>query len=334
MLPNKDHLLRLVKERREVATLVVSVVVGTLLLVISHQLPQHSAAVSGDIDAHVQMGDVVMQPPDMPRVVVPELRGVLRDPATFDAAGILVRDVESKSVLYKKGEYTKRPIASITKLMTALTLLDFGMPWADTAVVVDDTDLIDNHMYAGDTYSVEDLWLSMLVASSNKAAMTLVDLTAPNREAFVLRMNELAAQYGMVDTTFVEPTGLNEGNISTPDDIATLLDRALAESSIRDGLRTPEHQIYSAERDDAHHMWNTNWLLLGWIPHQFYHIIGGKTGYIEASLYNFTARTVTVDGKVLDVIVFGAPIHEARFTEARDAVRAVLDAYEWGNESL
>lgn len=309
----------------------VSVLVG-LLLIAASQL-SFSTAVRGNItDDMAMQGDVIMAPAAALETKKPNKIADLPQADTIAAAGMLVRDVESDTILYEKAQFGVRAMASITKLMTALTLLDIGLDWGGTGTVVADDGLIDNHMYAGDTYTTDELWLSMLVASSNKAAMTLVDMTAPNREYFVARMNAIAADLGMTDTTFVEPTGLNAGNVSTPKDISILLDRALSEPAIRDGLRTTEYQLYSNERETSHHMWNTNWLLLDWIPNNFYYVIGGKTGYIDASLYNFTTRIVTVDGKILDVVVLGAPSHEERFTIARDAVYTALRSYDWGGQ--
>ena len=75
-------------------------------------------------------------------------------------------------------------------------------------------------------------------------------------------------------------------------------------------------------------MWNTDWILLDWIPNEFAVFHGGKTGYITASGYNFTMR-VENDGHMLDVVVLGASSHEGRFTEARDIAKWVFTNYKW-----
>jgi D-alanyl-D-alanine endopeptidase (penicillin-binding protein 7) len=309
----------------------VSILVGVLLVIYSGNtfvqtmlFSESTDMLEGAIDGRPVFRAPAYQPPQPPVLINNSLETL-----SLSAAGILVRDVETNTILYTSQAETVRSVASITKLLTALTLLDVGMDWSAEGRVVSDTGLFDNHMYAGDTYSTEDLWLAMLVASSNKAAMTLVDMVAPSREQFIARMNELAVSYGMNNSTFVEPTGLHAGNVSTPKDISVLLDMALSVPPIREGLRTTEHRIERPAKRDTHHMWNTNWLLIDWIPNNLYQVIGGKTGYIDASLYNFTARIVTIDGYILDVVVFGAPTHEARFTVARDAIMAVLGAYDW-----
>lgn len=322
------------KWKQQVVTFGASVVAGIVLIIIAKNNVSLFTASEQDTSSTSNViisEDVrpVLKAPSHQLSSPPLLINNSLDTASFGAAGVLVRDVETGVVLYESGGQTIRSVASITKLLTALTLLDMGMDWSAEAPVVSDDGLIDNHMYAGDMYTTEDLWLSMLVASSNKAAMTLVDMVAPSRDAFVVRMNEIAQSLGMTQSIFVEPTGLNALNVSTPSDISLLLDAALSVTSIREGLRTAEHTIERPSKDDTHSMWNTNWLLIDWIPNNLYQVIGGKTGYIDASLYNFTARIVTVDGYILDVVVFGAPTHEARFTVARDAIVAVLAAYDW-----
>lgn len=277
-------------------------------------------------------GDVFTPPPAPEPPKLPERTEESKDldPDVFSAASILVKDTESGMVLFEKNMYDQRPIASITKLMSSLLLLEQGFEWQATSTVVSDN-LIDTHMYAGDTYTIEELWQAALVGSSNKAIMTLADYVGWTREAFVARMNERARELGMGNTHFAEPTGLDAGNASTASDITILLGEALAHKDLQEGLLQRELNLYSAEREKKHHMWSTNWLLLGWVPHQF-DLIGGKTGYIDASGYNFTVRLSDDAGHTVDIVVLGAESHEARFTEARDAADWAFDAYMWPDE--
>lgn len=273
-------------------------------------------------------GDITANPPIVSTPQVPVLNGEPPDPDTFTAHAILVKDITSGLVLYKKNEYDRWPIASVTKLMSALVVLERTPDWVTSTQVVSD-DLIDTHMYAGDTYTISDLWNSALIGSSNKAIMTLADAVGWERAAFVARMNEKATELGMTNTTFLEPTGLDDGNVSTASDVAILLDEALHQDQIRQGLLTKEYNLYSEERESAHHLWNTNWLILGWIPSKLFNIVGGKTGYISTSGYNYVMETVDDAGHTLAVIVLGTDSHEARFTEARDIAEWAFSNYTW-----
>ncbi len=204
--------------------------------------------------------------------------------------------------------------------------LDFT---ATTTVVIDD--VVDTHMYAGEVYNLQELWDAGFVASSNKAILTLMDASGLTREAFVARMNEKAMELGLKQVNFVEPTGLDERNVGTSGDVLVLLDAALAQEKLRQSLLKYDHKIWDENTLKSREMWNTNWLLLNWVPNEF-EVLGGKTGYISAAGYNFATRIKNKDGHVVDVVVLGATTHEARFREARDVAEGVLEVYEWTKE--
>jgi D-alanyl-D-alanine endopeptidase (penicillin-binding protein 7) len=269
-------------------------------------------------------GDISASPPGF--VDIPKLEGALPDSASFGSNAFFAKDEATGVVLFAKNQYEQRPLASITKLMSGLVFLEKKLNMSSSTVVVRD-EIVDTHMYAGDTYTLDELWNAGFVASSNKAILTLVDSSSWTRDAFVERMNQKALELGMSDSFFTEPTGLNSNNISTASDISILLSEALKHDEIRDSLMKKEYALFSKERKKEHHMWNTNWLLLNWIPN-FYKIIGGKTGFIEASGYNFAVQ-FEKDGHKINVIVLGANTHEERFIEAQKIADAVFSAYKW-----
>jgi D-alanyl-D-alanine carboxypeptidase len=251
----------------------------------------------------------------------------------YDASGLsacctMVKDIQSGTVLFSQNEYMSRPLASITKLMSALVLLEHDVEWTTSTVVVDDA-VVDTHMYAGDTYTLEQLWNAAYVGSSNKAVLTLVDATGWTREQFVARMNEKAQEIGLTQTVFVEPTGLDSGNVSNASDVALLVHEALQKSEIASALHVKEYTLYSHERDNEHQMWNTDWLLLGWVTHNFADFRGGKTGFIPSSGYNFTMEVADENGHAVDVVVLGSQSNESRFNEARDLAQWAFDNYTW-----
>ncbi|MDP2692455.1 MAG: hypothetical protein Q8O88_02315 [bacterium] len=273
-------------------------------------------------------GDIVFEPLVNSEPEIPELIGELFIQDSFTAKSIIVKDNKSGALLYSKNEYDKRSIASITKLMSALLLLEKNPDWSSLATVVG-SDSMGTHMYAGDIYSLDELWNAALVGSSNKAILSLVQALDWPMEAFVERMNQKARELGMTDTSFVEPTGLEDGNQSSASDIIILLNNALQNEKIKNALRTKEFSLYSKQREKSHHMWNTNWLLLGWINNDFAEVIGGKTGYTNAAGYSFVVSIRNKNGNVVDVVVLGTEKHEDRFTEARDLANMVFDNYQW-----
>jgi len=248
-------------------------------------------------------------------------------PYTFSATSIIAKDVDSGALLYEKNAYEEHSLASITKLMSALVLLERDIDWDSEAVVSPDN-IIDNHMYAGDTYTMNDLWHAALIGSSNKAIVSMIDATGWTREQFVTRMNQRALEFGMSDTYFAGPTGLDEDNVGTASDVALLLHEALLYDKIRSTLMIPNYELYAAERNKRHRINNTNWLLLKWVPNDL-QLVGGKTGYIVKSGYNFALEATNSEGKAIDVVVLGTRSNDARFSEARDVANWVFSSYSW-----
>jgi len=270
-------------------------------------------------------GDVVVpvvQKPKFPELVVDMVNS-----DEFSAKSIFVKDIETGITLFGKNEYDERSIASITKLMSALVLLDYGVDWSVTTSVSKD-EVFDGHILAGEVFSVRELWDFALVGSSNRAILTLVDLVS-ERQDFANKMNEKAQRLGMSDTDFIEPTGLDSGNVSTASDIAILLSESLSKEEIRKSLMKTEINITSHNMNKKHHAWNTDWLLLGWIPHTFAEIVGGKTGYIPQSGYNFTVQVADDEGHNISVVVLGAENNEGRFVETEKIASWVFENYSW-----
>ncbi len=276
-------------------------------------------------------GDVVIDPPPPAERKRPKLVGEMLSQKQIAADSVLVKDRESGVILYSKNSYQAHPIASITKLMSALVLLEHDLNWTATTTVVGD-DKIGTHIYRGDVYSLEQLWQAALVASSNKAIFTLAEYIERSENVFVERMNQKATELGMTDTHYTDPSGLDPGNVSSASDVSILLDEALRHEEITNILSMKELSLYSLKRDKEHHMWNTNWLLLNWIKHDFAYLIG-KTGYIPASGYNFAMRVGNDRGNEINVIILGAETHEGRFTQAKLAADWSFANHIWPSDT-
>ncbi|PIZ96969.1 MAG: hypothetical protein COX80_00020 [Candidatus Magasanikbacteria bacterium CG_4_10_14_0_2_um_filter_33_14] len=319
-----------------VVVLVLTIVTGTLYYRFDNQTKFYLAQFTSEqkVDGSIELsyensgigGDIYFEDNN---IVTPHLSASSTplSPDNFTASNILVKDRDSGLVLYGKNSYEKHAMASITKLMSALVLLEQRLDWNATTTVSADK-VSGSNIYAGDTYTISELWDIAFVASSNKAILTLVDSSGMSRESFVIRMNEKAREIGLLDTTFVEPTGLDAGNVSTASDIVILLNEALSKEKIKDALSLLEVNLFSKERDKQVHAWNTDWLLLNWVPND-YDVLGGKTGYIDNSLYNFTVSLKNKEGHILDVVVLGAREHKLRFTEAKEIADWVFANYIW-----
>lgn len=150
---------------------------------------------------------------------------VMAESVSLSSLSAVVYEPDSGRVLYAKDPDTKRPMASTTKLMTALVAADCLSMEAtvtvpETAVLVEGSSM---GLRGGDTLTVRDLLVGMLLSSGNDAANAVALLSAGSLPSFAERMNEKAASLGMTHSLFVTPSGLDEGEHgSTAHDMALL----------------------------------------------------------------------------------------------------------------
>ncbi|KKW42329.1 MAG: Serine-type D-Ala-D-Ala carboxypeptidase [Candidatus Magasanikbacteria bacterium GW2011_GWA2_56_11] len=276
-------------------------------------------------------GDAVLPPP-APPIPRPEKKTDAPPPGAITAPSVIVKDTLSGAVLFGRAEYEPRPLASITKLMSALIILEGTPRWLATTTAASD-EVFDTFVVPGEDYRTIDLWQAALVGSSNRAILSLADASGLARGEFVRRMNEKARELGLLDTSFAEPTGLDPANTSTASDTALLLSEALRHEEIVSALALKELTLQpaSAQKRSAH-LWNTNWLLLRWIPHAIPELKGGKTGFIPASGYNFAVQIGDGQGHALSLVILGAHTNEARFVEARELAKWALENFVWRAE--
>ena len=248
------------------------------------------------------------------------------------AAAAVIVDDKTGTVLWSKNPDEVRSLASITKLISALVILDCVPNWATTTIILDNDDVESSHfLYAGEKITAEDLWHAALIGSSNGAINALARIACPKEfTEFVLQMNVKAQALGLNTLRLVEPTGLDSGNRGTAMDIIKLLAVALEKEKIADTLATGEYYIRPVGEKTPRRVWSTNWLLTNWIPNRFGPAkIAGKTGFINDSGYNFVVRIKNRDNQAVRVVVLGTASNEARFTEARDLAEWAFANYRW-----
>ncbi len=191
----------------------------------------------------------------------------------------LVVDQDTNEVLFSKNAQAVLPIASITKLMTALVVTEAGLP-LDTPIEVtqDDVDtekFSRSRLAVGTTLSRGDLLHLALMASENRAAHALGRTYPGGLDAFVARMNQKAQSLGMRDTRYVEPTGLSSQNQSSARDLATLVKVAHEVPLLRELSTSPDYAVEVKNR--AVQFRNTN----GLVRNPEWQIGLQKTGYIS-----------------------------------------------------
>ena len=247
--------------------------------------------------------------------------------ASLSAQAVLVIDVATRDVLVSKNAHDLRPLASITKLMTALVTLDHRVPFGRRASIMEKDEVGGARLRVDDgtSLTVREIFDSMLVGSANNAANALARSTKIAREDFVEEMNEKAEELGLRATTFVDPTGIEPANVSTAEDIAALGLEAFAAPEVRRATTSAKITVLAARK--VHTVKNTNGLLTD--PNNGLFVMGGKTGYLEESQWNLVVKMKDSRNKPLLVVVLGAGSQAQSFADAALAARWTWDNYKW-----
>jgi D-alanyl-D-alanine endopeptidase (penicillin-binding protein 7) len=192
---------------------------------------------------------------------------------------VFVQDLNSKAVLYSRNEQVVRPIASITKLMTAVIVVDAKLPMSEVIQITQaDVDVVKHsrsRLAVGAKHTRGDLMHLALMSSENRAAHALGRSYPGGMTAFVSAMNAKARELGMVQSTFVDPTGLSSANVSTPRDLVKLLQASASRPSIRFYTTDQQHEVRSAGHPTLFR--NTNML----VSNPSWDIKVSKTGFIN-----------------------------------------------------
>jgi len=201
------------------------------------------------------------------------------EPEILAKSAILVNSNQKDNTLFQKNINEILPIASLTKLMTAIVVLESYNP--EEIIKVSATSVKVNGdtggLIADEELTVKDLLYIMLIESSNDAAMALaIDNPRMSYNEFITLMNSKAKELGLENTSFIDSAGLSPENKSNVSEIAKLTKYALDFPIILDILKTPQSSIYSIDRKFIHNLTTTN-KLLGKIPQ----LIGGKTGFTD-----------------------------------------------------
>lgn len=201
---------------------------------------------------------------------------VTRDPAAeikkIKSSSVIVQDVDTSEVLFARQENVVRPIASITKLMMALAVVDADLPMDEMINIVaadrESESELPARLAVGASISRSDLLHLALAASENSAAQALARTYPGGMDALIRAMNAKALTLGMLDTKFVGPTGLSNDNVSSAKDLAKLVHAAAQRPLVREFSTDAKHEV------DGQTFRNTNML----VGRPNWKIMASKTG--------------------------------------------------------
>jgi D-alanyl-D-alanine endopeptidase (penicillin-binding protein 7) len=231
------------------------------------------------------------------------------------SSSVLVLDEKDSSVLYSRQADVALPIASITKLMTALVVLEAQLPLdEELEITKDDRDSERNsssRLAIGTTLERCDLLHVALMASENRAAHALGRNYPGGLTAFVRAMNARAKELGMTSTRFVDPTGLSSDNVASPADLAKLVIAASHNATIREFSTDPDYSVRVGRREVEFR--NTNKL----VKNPTWDIVVQKTGYITEAGKCLVMKAV-IEGRSVVIVLLDS---FGKYTRIADANR-------------
>lgn len=253
----------------------------------------------------------------------------LEEPDLFCTHAVLL-DANYGEVLYSKNAYDKAYPASITKVMTALLVMEAiesGQLSPGTMITAGDTTLqgiisdgSSQNIKPGETMSVEDLLYCLLLPSANEAANILAVAVDGSIEDFVAHMNRKAGELGCQGTHFVNPHGLHDDeHYTTAYDISLYMTAALQYDLFRTIIATASHTVPATNLSGERFFYNTNGLIsnLNYVGYVYDKCIGGKTGTTDEAGRCLVAAAEDGDMLLVSVILGSGPVEEAGYSQLR-----------------
>ena len=232
-----------------------------------------------------------------------------------DHASVLVLNADANKTEYVQNGDVKRPIASITKLMTAMVTLDYDKDLSRKLML---SNRVQSNLPKQE-YTRKDLLLAMLVKSDNAAAETLANDYPGGRSEFIKRMNLQARMWNMDNTSFSDPAGLGVFNLSTVYDVANMVQTASDYWFIRDVSTKKEIVIeqHTKKKTTPLSLSNTNKSVLD----TFNNIVVSKTGLTRAAGWCIS-MLVAQESKNYVIVVLGSKNKNERMATVTDIMHS------------
>ncbi len=234
------------------------------------------------------------------------------DPGLRSSAALVLDETHS-SVLYSRNADVAMPIASISKLLTALTVADARQPMDEVIEITDADRAIGKGAFSrlavGTRLTRGDLFHLALMSSENRAAHALARNYPGGLAAFMPAMNAKAKALGMTSAHFVEPTGLSSDNVASPEDLSKLVMAASKNATIREYSTDPGYEVRIGRRMVGFH--NTNSL----VSNPTWDIVVQKTGYITEAGRCLVMQTV-IEGRTIVIVLLNSFGKQTRVADA------------------
>lgn len=255
-------------------------------------------------------------------------------PELYGLAAAYALTPKTRRELYAWNAETVWPLASLTKLVAASVWQGKTVPWRSIMTIQKRDEVGGGRLRVpvGTRIRFEDLWYASITASANNAAMMVARAMGVTPKQYVALMQKEAKKAGAASAVFAEPSGMSEQNRATAKDMALMADRAFSFRPLQKAASTATYTVNVLNGSPKTRPIKTTNPLLTDDPDIW--VIAGKTGYLEASRYNFVGwlRPVGIDGKpetgkdVL-VVVFGASTKERSFAAAKHLAQSLWSSH-------
>jgi D-alanyl-D-alanine endopeptidase (penicillin-binding protein 7) len=235
---------------------------------------------------------------------------------------VLVLDEESNDVLLSKNASQVQPMASITKLMTALVVLEANQPMDQMLEITEADERLDKPSFSrlkrGTLLTRAELLHLALMASENRAAHALARYYPGGLAACIEAMNAKAEALGMYSTRYVEPTGLSPLNVTTPEDLSKLVVIASNDQTLQAYSTDEKFAVPLSRRLVEFH--TTDKL----VAHTDWHIVLQKTGYIAEAGKCLVMKAI-IEGRSIVIVLMNSTGGQTRLVDAQ-RIKSWLDA--------
>lgn len=230
-------------------------------------------------------------------------------------------DADTNEVLYDKNSSQQTPIASITKLMAAMVILDAEQD-LEEVLTIGRSDVAwqsraRNKLSLNSKVKREEALLLGLMSSENRSMNALARTYPGGKVALAKAMNEKARSLGMVDTFFVDPTGLSSENISSARDLVILMNESLKYPLIKEYTTTPSYQVAQAKKRSQNFA-NTNPIVRA----NTMDVLMQKTGYITAAGRCLVIQA-KIQGRKIAMVFLNSRGKHTRFMDATLAKKSI-----------
>ncbi len=243
---------------------------------------------------------------------LPDLIGQNADNVLEGKSAVILSQADNQ-IMYDYNAFERAPMASLTKLMTAIVALDYGLDYSKAMHILPEEYGVGGNltMYAGETATVQDLFYASLLGSANNATRAYVRSLEEkvSTEEFVRAMNRKAVELELEQTHFTDVTGLDTTNISTAYEVALMAKAAFMYPDIAKATSAPTYTFVFGESGREHQMNNTNKM----ITENNQDFSGSKTGFLYEAGYCLVTQTKTNEPRI--VVIMDSPSEEAQYRD-------------------